>query len=46
MAACTDCDGRGYVFRRILWACRSCMGVGQKLIPKADPAKILMADKS
>jgi hypothetical protein len=46
LTACTDCDGRGYVFRRILWACRSCMGVGQKLIPKADPAKVLMADKS
>jgi hypothetical protein len=45
LAPCTDCDGRGYVFRRILWACRSCMGVGQKLIPKADPAKVLTADK-
>jgi hypothetical protein len=46
MAPCTDCDGRGYVFRRILWACRSCMGVGQKIVPKADPAKVLTSDKS
>jgi hypothetical protein len=39
--ACGQCDGRGYVFRNILWACKSCMGLGQKLSPKADPAKVL-----
>lgn len=26
---------------KILWACQACMGVGQRLIPKADPAKVL-----
>jgi len=41
MAPCEQCDARGYVFRRILWACKSCMGTGQKLTPKADAAKIL-----
>jgi hypothetical protein len=39
--ACGQCDGRGYVFRSVLWACKSCLGLGQKLSPKADPAKIL-----
>ena len=38
---CVQCDGRGYVFRNVLWACKSCMGLGQKLAPKADPAKLL-----
>lgn len=41
LQGCEQCDGRGYVFRRILWACKSCMGVGQKLVPKADPSKLL-----
>lgn len=38
---CEQCDGRGYVFRNVLWACKSCMGLGQKLAPKVDPAKVL-----
>lgn len=38
---CIQCDGRGYVFRNVLWACKSCMGLGQKLSPKADPARML-----
>ncbi|HVR85263.1 MAG TPA: hypothetical protein VMU54_13185 [Planctomycetota bacterium] len=38
---CVQCDGRGYVFRNVLWACKTCMGLGQKLSPKADPAKTL-----
>jgi hypothetical protein len=38
---CLQCDGRGYVFRNVLWACKSCMGLGQKLAPKADPARTL-----
>lgn len=40
-AACGQCDGRGYVFRNVLWACKSCLGLGQKLSPKSDPAKVL-----
>ncbi len=40
-SACGTCDGRGYVFRRILWTCRSCMGLGRNLVPAADPAKTL-----
>ncbi|HVR85324.1 MAG TPA: hypothetical protein VMU54_13490 [Planctomycetota bacterium] len=39
--ACLQCDGRGYVFRNVLWACKSCLGLGQKLAPKADPSKVL-----
>ena len=39
--ACVQCDGRGYVFKNVLWACKSCLGLGQKLAPKADPAKLL-----
>ncbi len=38
---CYQCDGRGFVFRKILWACKSCLGLGQKLTPKSDPTKIL-----
>jgi hypothetical protein len=38
---CETCDGRGFVFRKILWACPSCMGLGVKLTPKAEPAKVL-----
>jgi hypothetical protein len=38
---CLQCDGRGYVFRNVLWACKSCMGLGQKLSPKVDPARTL-----
>ena len=40
-SACIQCDGRGYVFKNVLWACKSCLGLGQKLAPKADPAKLL-----
>jgi hypothetical protein len=38
---CADCEGRGSLFLNVHWACPSCLGIGQKLIPKADPAKIL-----
>ena len=41
LSPCPDCDGRGWCFRTVVWACRSCMGLGQKIIPKADPAKVL-----
>jgi hypothetical protein len=41
LADCPDCGGRGLSFRTVLWACRSCMGLGQKIIPKADPSKLL-----
>jgi hypothetical protein len=40
-AACIQCDGRGYVFKNILWACRACLGLGQKLSPRLEPAKML-----
>jgi hypothetical protein len=40
-AFCPQCDGRGYVFRKVLWACKMCMGLGQRLSPKADPTRIL-----
>jgi hypothetical protein len=39
--ACAGCDGRGIVFRKILWACKPCMGLGRRLVPVSDPSKIL-----
>jgi len=39
--ACLQCDGRGYVFKSILWACKTCLGLGQKLTPKVDSTKLL-----
>ena len=41
LSTCPDCDGRGWSFRTVVWACRSCLGLGQKIAPKADPAKLL-----
>ncbi len=38
---CPDCDGRGSVMRNVRWACPSCLGLGQKLTPKAEPSKLL-----
>jgi len=38
---CPSCDGRGLAFRNAAVPCRSCLGLGQKLVPKLDPAKIL-----
>jgi hypothetical protein len=38
---CAACDGRGLMFRKVLWPCRACLGAGQKFAPKADPAKVL-----
>ncbi|MBV8879485.1 MAG: hypothetical protein JO332_05965 [Planctomycetaceae bacterium] len=38
---CPDCDGRGSALRNVRWACPSCLGLGQKLSPKAEPSKVL-----
>ncbi len=38
---CPACDGRGLAYRNAAVPCRSCLGLGQKLVPKADPTKIL-----
>ncbi len=40
-APCPACEGRGLAFRNAAVPCRSCLGLGQKLTPKADPSKIL-----
>ncbi len=40
-APCPTCEDRGLVFRRVSIPCRSCMGLGKKLTPKADPSRIL-----
>lgn len=40
-ARCTACEGRGLAFKTVRWTCGECRGLGQKLIPKADPRKIL-----
>jgi len=38
---CPDCEGRGAAMHGVRWTCPSCLGLGQKLVPKAEPAKIL-----
>lgn len=38
---CPSCEGRGLAFRNAAVPCRSCLGLGVKLIPKSDPAKVL-----
>jgi tetratricopeptide (TPR) repeat protein len=38
---CDACDGRGTAFREAYVPCRSCLGLGIKLVPKSDPAKVL-----
>lgn len=38
---CGTCTGRGTLFRSIAWACPACLGLGQRLVPKAEPAKVL-----
>jgi hypothetical protein len=38
---CAPCEGRGLAFRKVLWPCRNCLGVGVRFAPKADPAKVL-----
>jgi hypothetical protein len=38
---CGLCEGRGTPFRGVALTCRSCYGLGRKLAPKADPAKVL-----
>lgn len=38
---CGACDGRGQLFRKVALPCRSCLGLGQKLTPRADPTKTL-----
>jgi hypothetical protein len=40
-APCEACEGRGLAFRRVLYPCRACLGLGRKLTPRADPAKVL-----
>ncbi len=38
---CGACDGTGIIFQKALVPCRSCLGLGQKLTPRADPSKVL-----
>jgi hypothetical protein len=38
---CPVCEGRGMAFRSAAVPCRACLGLGVKLIPKADPSKVL-----
>ena len=38
---CPACGGRGLAFHHAAVPCRSCLGLGQKLAPKLDPAKVL-----
>ncbi len=39
--ACPDCAGRGLAFSRAALPCRNCLGLGRRLVPKADSSKIL-----
>src|SRR5882672_809281 len=38
---CSACEGRGMAFRNAAVPCRACLGLGARLIPKADPSKVL-----
>jgi hypothetical protein len=38
---CEACEGRGMAFRFALVPCSACKGLGLKLVPKADPTKVL-----
>ena len=38
---CFACEGRGSMFRGAEWACKSCLGLGLRLVPVADPKKVL-----
>jgi hypothetical protein len=40
-APCGVCEGRGLAFRGVRWPCRVCKGPGVRLIPKAEPARVL-----
>ncbi|MBV8881118.1 MAG: hypothetical protein JO332_14225 [Planctomycetaceae bacterium] len=40
-APCAVCEGRGMAFRSAALPCRACLGLGARLIPKADPSKVL-----
>ena len=40
-AACPACEGRGMAFRSAAVPCRTCLGLGVRLAPKADPSKVL-----
>lgn len=41
VAECAVCEGRGTPFKGAAYPCRSCAGLGLKLTPKLDPAKVL-----
>lgn len=38
---CAQCEGRGMAFRSAAVVCPACLGLGAKLVPKADPSKVL-----
>ena len=40
---CDACSGSGSVFFGVRWPCRSCRGLGEIVVPKADAAKTLDA---
>ena len=39
---CGACEGRGTLFRKVLWACPDCRGLGLMLTPQSDPTKVLI----
>jgi hypothetical protein len=41
VAPCAVCEGRGLAFRSAAVPCRSCLGLGARLTPRADPSKVL-----
>ena len=41
VTACTTCEGRGSLFRGAEWTCHRCLGLGLRLVPLADPDKVL-----
>lgn len=38
---CARCEGKGQPFRNVAWPCPGCLGLGRRLVPKADPSKVL-----
>ncbi|HLY07765.1 MAG TPA: hypothetical protein VKW04_00545 [Planctomycetota bacterium] len=41
MTTCPQCEGRGTAFRSAAVTCPACLGLGARLVPKADPSKVL-----
>jgi hypothetical protein len=41
LIGCSPCQGRGRTFGRVSFGCGVCAGLGQLLVPAADPTALL-----